>query len=75
MQTLKLTSHVDRDGHLRVDVATALPSGDVELVLVIEPISAKGLAGKYDFSDLAGRLRWSGNAMEQQYALRNEWHA
>lgn len=76
-QTLKLKSRVDRDGHLRLDVPTALPTGEVDLVLVIEPVAAAAPqeGGGYDFSDLAGRLRWSGDAVEQQRALRNEWPA
>jgi hypothetical protein len=75
MQTLKLKSHVDPDGHLRLDVPTTLPTGDVELVLVIEPVPAAPPKAGYDFSDLAGRLRWSGDAVEQQRALRHEWPA
>lgn len=74
MQTLKLKSHVGRDGHLRLDVPTALPAGDVELVLVIESIPPAALPeGGYDFSDLAGRLRWAGDAVTQQHLLRHEW--
>ncbi len=74
MQTLKLKSRVDHDGHLRLDVPTALPTGEVELVLVIESIAASVPRKEgYDFSDLAGRLRWSGDAIERQRALRHEW--
>lgn len=74
VQTLKLKSHVDSDGHLRLDVPTALPTGDVDLVLVIEPILPAVLIERgYDFSDLAGRLRWSGDAVAQQHLLRHEW--
>lgn len=28
---------------------------------------------KYRFSDLAGRLEWTGDAVAQQRALRDEW--
>lgn len=28
---------------------------------------------KYDFSDLVGRLKWDGDALEEQQRLRNEW--
>ena len=28
---------------------------------------------KYDFSSLAGRLQWKGNAVEEQRKLRDEW--
>lgn len=33
METLKLTT-IDPDGHLRLDVPTNLPAGEVELVIV-----------------------------------------
>jgi len=73
-QTLRLKSRVDRDGHLRLDVPTALPTGEVELVLMIEPVAATVPHEQgYDFSDLAGRLRWSGDAVGAQRALRDEW--
>lgn len=75
-QTLKLKSRVDRDGHLRLDVPTTLPTGEVELVLVIEPVPPAALQERgYDFSDLAGRLRWAGDAVKEQRALRHEWPA
>lgn len=68
MQTLKLKSQVDKDGHLRLDVPTDLPAGEVELVLVIAPARVG-----YDFSDLAGGLRWQGDAVKEQRKLRDEW--
>lgn len=71
MRTLKLKSHIGDDGHLRLDVPTNLPKGDVELVLVIESTSAA--KSHYDFSDLAGQLRWAGDALAEQRTLRNEW--
>ncbi len=37
------------------------------IVLVEEP------APKYNFSDLAGKLNWSGNELSEQRKLRNEW--
>ena len=27
----------------------------------------------YDFSDLAGKLQWEGNALAQQRTIRDEW--
>ncbi len=72
MRTLKMKSHISDDGHLRLDVPTDLPTGDVELVLVIEP--AKAASGApYDLSDLAGKLDWTGDAVQEQRKLRNEW--
>jgi hypothetical protein len=32
-----------------------------------------GKKKKYDFSDLAGKLRWSGDAVAEQRRLRDEW--
>ncbi|MCC7245392.1 MAG: hypothetical protein IT269_06920 [Saprospiraceae bacterium] len=29
--------------------------------------------GNYNFSDIAGKLKWHGNALEEQRRLRNEW--
>lgn len=71
MRTLKFKSHIGDDGHLRLDVPTNLPEGDVELVLVIESVSTQ--KSRYDFSDLAGQLRWAGDALAEQRTLRNEW--
>ncbi len=28
---------------------------------------------RYDFSDLIGRLKWRGDAVAEQRAIRNEW--
>jgi hypothetical protein len=39
-------------------------------VEVVKPSSTKPL---YDFSDLAGKLQWEGNAVEEQRLLRDEW--
>jgi hypothetical protein len=34
---------------------------------------ANASQSKYDFSDLAGRLTWRGNAVAVQKELRDEW--
>jgi hypothetical protein len=34
---------------------------------------ASGSKSKYDFSDLAGRLTWRGDAVAVQKELRDEW--
>lgn len=72
MHTVKLRSHIDADGHLRLDLPTDLPSGDVELVVVIETPAAPQQR-KYDFRDLSGTLRWQGDATTTQRAVRDEW--
>ena len=33
----------------------------------------KGKKPRYDFSDLAGKLQWRGDAVAEQRRLRDEW--
>ena len=39
----------------------------------VEIIKPKPPGGGYDFSDLVGKLQWSGNALDEQRRLRDEW--
>jgi hypothetical protein len=71
MQTLKLDTEIAADGHLRLDVETQLPPGKAEVVIVASPSGNGG--HRYDFSDLAGRLHWQGDAVAEQRRLRDEW--
>lgn len=74
MHNLKLKTHIDTDGHLRLDVDTGLPAGEVALLLVINTSRLPSQsADAYNFKDLAGTLSWSGDATETQRALRDEW--
>ncbi|MEP0889010.1 hypothetical protein [Leptolyngbya sp. FACHB-16] len=74
MQTLTLIGQIDTNGHLRLDVPTALPPGEVELVLVINPAAPQTAPSpKYDFSNLAGKLQWQGDAIATQRASRDDW--
>jgi len=69
---LKIRGAIDSDGHLRLDLATQLPAGEAEVALTIT--SANGHAkSRYDFSDIAGRLSWHGNAVAEQREIRNDW--
>ncbi len=74
MQTLNLIGQIDTNGHLQLDVPTALPPGEVELVLVINPVlSTSAPSQKYDFSNLVGKLQWQGDGIATQRALRDDW--
>lgn len=74
MQTLTLIGQIDANGHLRLDVPTALPPGEVELVLVINSAAPQTApSAKYDFSNVVGKLQWQGDAIATQRALRDEW--
>ncbi|MCB0562182.1 MAG: hypothetical protein H6573_02135 [Lewinellaceae bacterium] len=37
------------------------------------PVNPPSEAGRYDFSDIAGKLEWTGDALTQQRMLRDEW--
>jgi hypothetical protein len=74
MQTLTLIGEIDTNGHLRLDVPTTLPPGEVELVLVINPAAPHTPPSpKYDFSNLVGKLQWQGDAIATQRELRDDW--
>lgn len=70
MHTLKVTARIDEDGHLRLDIPTPLAAGDVEVMIVLQPSQPRQT---YDLSDLVGKLRWQGDAIAVQKALRDEW--
>ncbi|MFC1616728.1 hypothetical protein ACFL2K_00750 [Candidatus Margulisiibacteriota bacterium] len=77
MRVLKFKKNIDKDGHLRLDLPTEIPKGKmIEVILVLNPIE-KLIEGKtqkkYDFSDLAGKLNWQGDALKEQKRIRNEW--
>jgi hypothetical protein len=74
MEVLQLTTTVDASGRLLLDIPTQLSPGQVNVVLVLNPIVAsKAQNPNYNFSDLAGRLTWQGDAVAMQRALRDEW--
>jgi hypothetical protein len=73
VQVMKLSSKIDPDGHLRIDLITQLPEGQVDLVVVINPVNVSNFVNRYDFSDLVGKLTWQGDALSEQRRLRDEW--
>jgi hypothetical protein len=74
MKVLKFTTKIDESGHLHLDIPTDLSSGQVDIVVILNP-SPSGSVQKvsYDFSDLAGQLEWQGDAVSMQRTLRDEW--
>jgi hypothetical protein len=73
MKILKGIGRIERDGHLRLDLPTKLPAGNIELVMIVNVPAEKTRKGKYDFSDLSGKLSWKGDGLAHQKELRNEW--
>jgi hypothetical protein len=56
MEVLQLTIVVDASGHLRLDIPTQLPPGQVNVVLVLNSVVPPATQKpNYDFSDLAGQ--------------------
>lgn len=74
MEVLKLTTKTDESGYLNLNIPTQLTAVEVNVVVVLNPVSsAEKPQPKYDFSDLAGRLTWRGDAVTMQRTLRDEW--
>jgi hypothetical protein len=74
MEVLKLTTTIDESGYLILNIPTQLAAGQVNIVVVLNPVSSQGQQkSSYDFSDLVGRLTWQGDALIMQRTLRDEW--
>ena len=74
MTTLRVRATVDPDGRLRLDVPTQLPAGEVDAVIMVDaPDNGKPTPPRYDMTDLAGKLKWQGDALSEQRRLRDEW--
>jgi hypothetical protein len=74
MEVLKLTTEIDETGQLNIKLPTNLEAGKVELVLIVNPVTEQEKKhNNYDFSDLAGKLNWQGDAVVTQRKLRDEW--
>lgn len=74
MEVFQLTTIVDASGHLHLDIPTQLAPGQVNIVVVLNPVGSDSTEkSDYDFSDLPGKLVWEGDALAMQKVLRDEW--
>ncbi|WP_445628160.1 hypothetical protein [Nostoc sp. DSM 114167] len=74
MEVFQITTIVDASGHLHLDIPTPLAPGEVNVVVVLNPVASNSTQkSDYDFSDLAGKLAWEGDALAMQRVLRDEW--
>lgn len=74
MITINIHQKTLKNGHLILDVPTALKDKNVEVVLIIlETRTEKDEKRKFDFSDLYGKLEWKGDALLEQKKIRSEW--
>jgi len=71
MQVINVKSKITSDGRFHLDIPVQFSVGDdIEAVIVISSVKKKE---SYNFSDLAGKLAWKGDAVDIQKKLRNEW--
>lgn len=63
--------------YIRIPNYEQLKNKHVRVIVLTEPVvdvlPPPTQARSYDFSDLVGRLKWNGDALEEQQRLRNEW--
>ena len=72
MKTIKLVAQSDKEGHLKIDIPTTFANKMIKVQIGMRLMSPKKKK-KPDFSDLAGKLKWAGNATDMQRNLRDEW--
>jgi hypothetical protein len=60
---------------LQMEVPDTLKGKKVEVIVFPVTLSPKEKEDKktYDFSDVAGKLNWTGDAVTEQRKLRDEW--
>lgn len=74
MEVIKLKAEIDNTGKLNINLPTNLKAGEVDLVVIVNPVSKKDKRqNTYDFSNLVGELSWRGDAVTIQRKLRDEW--
>jgi hypothetical protein len=68
MQAVRKIVH-PRDNVVTIRVPASFVGADIEVLAF--PVRKK--KQEHDFLSLAGRLEWSGDAVKEQRALRDEW--
>jgi hypothetical protein len=72
MRIIQVRSHTDTEGRLKVDVPTTIHNQSVQVIVIVQPTEPR-TDRRYDFSGVVGRLKWTGDAVATQRAIRNEW--
>ena len=60
------------NGRVTGPEASKLPAHAHVLITLLQS-PADRQPGRYDFSGIAGRLKWTGDAVDEQRKLRDEW--
>lgn len=58
---------------LLAEIPEAYKDRTVEVIVLPLDDKEKTPKKKYDFSDLVGKLEWTGDAVAEQRTLRDEW--
>ncbi len=61
------------NGQLKGAEIGKLPSHAHVLITLLDSQEEQQGKGMYDFSELAGKLKWKGDAVKAQRNLRDEW--
>ena len=61
------------NGRVTGPEASKLPAHAQVLITLLQHAPGRQPGGKYDFSSVAGRLKWKGDAVKEQRKLRDEW--
>ena len=72
---IAIRTHVrPKDRRVSFDIPPGFPQSLYELILLpVESPRTDETETGYDFSDLAGRLMWKGDAVAAQRSIRDEW--
>ena len=72
---IAISTHVrPRNRRVSFRIPPDFPQSLYEMILFpVESAEGTTSPSGYDFSDLAGRLKWKGDAVAAQRALRDEW--
>jgi len=75
MEALKREVYIPENHHITLDfdLPANIPVGKAEVVLVVESVAQSEKAHEYNFDDVFGKLEWTGDAVAEQRALRDEW--
>jgi hypothetical protein len=73
MVTFQYSGHIGHDGHLKLDIPTGWQDSDVDVAVIVQPKAEAAQTQKYDFRDLAGKIRLPDDPVKFQRDIRDVW--
>ena len=61
------------NGRIKGSEVGTIPDHAHVLITLLGSLEGKQNTETYDFSELAGKLKWTGDSVKEQRALRDEW--